>query len=59
MVLIVSGSVDGNLVLYNPHSKQENLTCKYADYPNFYNQVIAHDKHYCLMQVLVNETPDV
>lgn len=51
MVLIVSGSVDGNLVLYNQHSKQENLTYKYAGYPNFFNPVIAHDGPFCLMQV--------
>lgn len=52
MLLIVSGSVDGNLVLYNQHSKQENLTYKYADYPNFYNKVVSHHQNYCLMQVL-------
>lgn len=51
MVLIVSGSVDGNLVLYNQHSKQENLTYKYTNYPNYYNRVISHSNHYCLMQV--------
>lgn len=52
LVLIVSGSVDGNLVLYNQHSKQENLTYKYTNYPNYFNPVISQDHHYCLMQVL-------
>ena len=51
MLVIVSGSVDGNLVIYNKDSKQENLTFKYTSYPSFFNPVVSHDGKYCLIQV--------
>lgn len=51
MIIIVSGSVDGTLGVYNRQNEQENRYYKYTDFPNFYNPIVSTDNHYCLIQV--------
>ena len=53
MIIIVSGSVDGTLGVYNRQNEQENRYYKYTDFPNFYNPIVSTDNHYCLIQVSI------
>ena len=51
MLAIISGGVDGNLIVYNLQGRLESLTLRLYGYPSFYCPVVATQPSHCLLQV--------
>lgn len=49
-MVVLSGSVDSTMVVYNIHSPQENNTMRVNAYPGFYNPIASNSRDFVLLQ---------